>query len=76
MSENHEAHDHPQKIRYVIHMRGWLGIPFTRVFVGTSSSKQGDEVLIFREGGFTSINYARVRWIDAESMEQKEHTHS
>lgn len=72
MSENHE---HPQKIRYTVYMCGWLGWPIKRVFVGTGSSLKDGELIIFREGGFTSINYARVCYVDAKQLDQEGHSH-
>lgn len=71
-----DQHEHKQQVRYTLYLYGWLGIPFKRVLYGTGSSIKEQELLIFKEGGFTSIPYRRVAWMEAEAMGQTEgHSH-
>lgn len=75
MSENHD-HPHPQRVRFTLWLRGWLGIPYRRVLFGTNSSQQGGELLIFFEGGFHSYPFTRVWRLTAIAIEPVEHSHT
>lgn len=64
-------HSHDQLIRYefLLNERHWWGGRKTLTIIGTRSSKQGDEVLVWTEdGGFWSINYATVRRVRATAL--------
>lgn len=63
MSEEHE-----HTIRYTIYLSRWWGSS-TLVLVGKASSLKDGELLVFdTEGGFISINYARILYMMAEPI--------
>jgi hypothetical protein len=72
-----EQHEH-KHIRYTIYMsnRHWWGGRVKLALLGTHSSQQGSELLIFQEdGSFWSINYAHVYRMVAEPLQEQPHTH-
>lgn len=76
MSDEH-THEHAQPIRYTLHLvdRHWWGGRVTMVLVGTGSSVQGNELLIRQERGIWCINFSRVRFMQAELLDDG-HEHS
>lgn len=77
MSEAQDKHKHIN--RYTVYMDDTSKLCgySEHVFFGVDSSLKDGELLIFKGRGFYSLNYARVRWVEAEETDDvaEEHKH-